>query len=470
MSAANPVMSGASAPARRPSAARRPPLVVIPQYFGSLVFDRRTSRYAPFDHEATAVLERALTTSAWQLAGERPELAGFVASFERAGYFGPDGRLAGVRLAAAPPADHLLGPLAVHVEVIAACNLTCAHCFAGELPRKTALTAGELDRLFGDLAALGSFRLGLTGGEPLLRKDLLDVLDAATARGLHPCLTTNGLLLDEHLARELGKRELVWLNVSLEGARAETNDAVRGAGTFDAVLARLRAVGRFMRFTLAFTITSRSADEVEACARLAREVGAHTAVFRPVYPVGVAAAHPELSPTFAAYSGALARLAGACAAESPAAGAAGALLRPIGTDEPGRGGLPAESFGPALRVPTQAVTYRGPGCGAANLVASISAAGDVSPCSFLGAAFESGNVRERPFAEIWRAGHAFRRLRQAAPGDTFRGGCRARAQAAHGSAFARDPWHDEWAAAGDPDAPRPLTNVYVQRPRLPVIP
>jgi len=444
----------------------RPPLVVIPQHFGSLVFDRRTSRYAPFDHEATAVLERALATSAWRLAGEHPELAGFVACFERAGYFGPDGRLAAVRLAADPPADHLLGPLAVHVEVIAACNLTCTHCFAGELPRKTALSAAELDRLFGELAALGSFRLGLTGGEPLLRKDLLDVIDAATAHGLHPCLTTNGLLLDERLARELGKRDLVWLNISLEGARAETNDAVRGAGTFDAVIAKLRALGRHLRFTLAFTITSRSAAEVEACARLAREVGAHTAVFRPVYPVGVAAAHPELSPTFAQYSGALARLAGACAAEPAGEGAA---LSPIGTDEPGRGGLSATRFGPALRIETQAVTYRGPGCGAANLVASISATGDVNPCSFLGSTFESGNVRERPFAEIWRAGHAFRRLREAGAGDAFRGGCRARAQAAHGSAFARDPWHDEWLAAADPEAPRPLTNLHVRRTHLPVL-
>ena len=43
--------------------------------------------------------------------------------------------------------------------------------------------------------ALGSFRLGLTGGEPLLRPDVLDVLDLATGAGLHPCLTTNALLI-----------------------------------------------------------------------------------------------------------------------------------------------------------------------------------------------------------------------------------------------------------------------------------
>src|SRR5262249_12637077 len=157
----------------------------------------------------------------------------FVDAFYRRGFFGLDGRLAADVLAVDVPPDHLVGPLAVHLEVVGACNLTCTHCFAGVLPRhQHPLTVAEMDALFADLAGLGSFRLGLTGGEPLLRKDLFDILDAATARGLHPCLTTNALLLTEDSAREFGRRELVWLNVSLEGPSAATNDAVRGAGTF----------------------------------------------------------------------------------------------------------------------------------------------------------------------------------------------------------------------------------------------
>ena len=408
------------------------PLVVIPQHFGSLVFDRRTSRYAPFDHETTAILRATLHAPAWTLPQRD-----FVAHFEREGYFRPDGYLAGVALDAEPPADHLLGPLAVHLEVIAACQLACTHCFAGDLPRKTTLSLAEIDRLCGELAALGSFRLGLTGGEPLLRKDILELVDAATAHGLHPCMTTNALALDEHVARELGKRDLVWLNVSLDGATAETNDAVRGAGTFDAVVGKLRALGRHMRFTLAFTITKRSAPEVIACAKLARELGAHSAVFRPLYPVGVARAHPELMPSYEEYTGALARLA-----ETTELSA-------------------IDPFSPAARSDTQAVTYAGPGCGAANLVASVSAAGDVNPCSFLGSAFDGGNIRTRPFAEIWNASQTFVKMR--AGGGDFRGGCRARAQAAHGDAFARDPWHDAWL--GEPSAPAPLTNL---RRSLPV--
>src|SRR5262249_57833330 len=98
------------------------------------------------------------------------------------------------------------------------------------------------------------FRRGVTGAEPLLRKDLSDVLDAATERGLHPCLTTNGLLITEETARAFGRRQLVWLNVSLEGPDAASNDAVRGAGTFDAVVQRLKLLRRHARFTLAFTV------------------------------------------------------------------------------------------------------------------------------------------------------------------------------------------------------------------------
>src|SRR5262249_52840115 len=162
---------------------------------------------------------------------------------------GLDGRLSADILDVEPPDDHLVGPLAVHLEVIGACNLTCSHCFAGKLPRNhDPLSVAEMDGLFADLAGLGSVRLGVTGGGPLLRKDLFDILDSATARGLHPCLTTNALLLDEGIVREFGKRDLVWLNVSLEGPDPETNDAIRGPGTFAAVIEKLKLLRRHARF------------------------------------------------------------------------------------------------------------------------------------------------------------------------------------------------------------------------------
>ncbi len=406
----------------------RPSLVLIPQHFGALLFDRRSSRYMPFDRPAAAALRAMIDSPAGDvIAASPPEdrdaVQGLTLELASKGFLRLDGRLAAAAIDREPPAHHLLGPLAVHLEIIGACNLTCTHCFAGELPRNHhPLKLAEMDGLFSQLAGLGSFRLGLTGGEPLMRKDLLDILDSATGHGLHPCLTTNALLMDERMARELGKRELVWLNVSLEGARPETNDSIRGPGVFERVLEKLSLLGRHARFTLAFTLTRNNLSEVEACVELARRVGAHTAVFRPLYPVGTAAKHADLMPSFQGYVDALARLERVEADSDLFA---------------------IDPFSPSAREELRGVVTSGPGCGAANTTASISVQGDVNPCSFLGRAFEAGNVRARPFEDIWREGHAFRRLREQAEGDSFTGGCRARAQFYKGSAFAEDPWQAE---------------------------
>jgi radical SAM protein with 4Fe4S-binding SPASM domain len=403
----------------------RQPLVLIPQYFGSLVFERHTSRYLPFDHEATRLLlvlhqapvEQLLAASAAERHDHEAILAFFECFYQR-GFFTLDGRLAADVLAVDVPADHLVGPLAVHLEIIAACNLTCTHCFAGTLPRNhDPLRVDEMDRLFGELASLGAFRLGLTGGEPLMRKDLFNILDAAVERGLHPCLTTNALLLTEETARELGKREFVWLNVSLEGPSAEVNDAVRGSGTFAAVLDRLRLLRKHARFT----ITRANAHLAKECAELAYQVGAHTAVFRPLYPVGVARDHPDLMPSFGQYSTALAELA--CM---------------DGHGEELRG---LDPFSPTTRVSGRAQIHTSPTCGAGQHVCSISVQGDVNPCSFLGSTFNTGNIRESSFASIWRHGQAMRRMREPT---TFRGGCRARSLTFQGSIDAPDPWMDEF--------------------------
>jgi radical SAM protein with 4Fe4S-binding SPASM domain len=315
------------------------------------------------------------------------------------------------------------------------------------------LTLVEMDGLFADLARLGSFRLGLTGGEPLMRKDLFDILDAAVGHGLHPCLTTNALLLTEDSARELGKRPLVWLNVSLEGPDAATNDPVRGAGTFDAVVEKLRLLRRHARFTLAFTVMSGNAHLARRCAELAHDVGAHTAVFRPLYPVGTALHHLDLMPTFDQYAGALRDLAD--------------------MDTPGADLRGLDPFGPDTRAATQPVIHTNHGCGAGQHVCSISVQGDVNPCSFLGPAFNTGNVREQPFEVIWRTGERLRLLREAGEADGFRGGCRARAQTFAGSALAADPWFTEHQGRTDGALPHPGANVVATARRalpLPLLP
>jgi radical SAM protein with 4Fe4S-binding SPASM domain len=385
------------------------PLVLIPQYFGSLVFDRRSARYLPFDAECTRLLRRAARQPL-----QDPGLRGFLQRFQEEGFWDLQGYFEAEILEIQPPASHLCGPLAVHLEVSAACNLSCSHCFAGSLPRReAALDRAKLDRLFQEMAGMGCFRLGLTGGEPLLRKDLLDILDSALDRGLCPSLTTNALLLTEEMARELGRRQLVWLNVSLEGATPASNDPVRGRGTWQRVLEKLKILRGHARFSLAFTITSGNAHEVEECVQLAQEVGAAGAVFRPLYPVGSAQKHPELMPSYRQYARAVETL----------------------------------GYSPRSRQVSAAHIYSGAGCGAANLICSVGLGGTVNPCSYLGSEFKAGNLRQRSLSEIWHESQNFHRLR-GIQGESFSGGCRARAQSLAGSAQAADPWQQEFLQLG----------------------
>ena len=412
------------------------PLVLIRQYFGSTVFDRSTSKYLPFDIETTKLLVRLkqqpfdVVLAEIQNEERRAQLIGFFEDFYKLGFFTVDLRFAGSVLEVKTPPDHLVGPLALHLEIVAACNLRCTHCFAGELPRREEpLTLAELDKLFAILARIGTFRIGLTGGEPLLRPDLFDIIDLATDHGLHPCVTTNGLLITEDIAREFGKRKLVWLNVSLEGATAETNDRVRGKGTFNLVRERLSLLSKHTRFTLAFTIMKTNLEEISDCADLAYKVGAHTAVFRPLYPVGIARHHLELMPSFAEYNDALNVLAGAQVDKK-------FELCSI------------DPFSPQTRQESQSTIYENYGCGAGNLVCSISLSGDVNPCSFLGPEFVAANIRNQSFEDIWHNTQTFRSMRglsgAAQTGgehsDRFTGGCRARALVLNGSVDAPDPW------------------------------
>lgn len=404
----------------------RAPWVLIPQWFGSILFERATARYWPFDHEITDILRRAksapLDPSTISDA-RRAGLDAFISEFYERGLFTIDLHFDGEIVDVAPAHGHLTGPLVTHLEVNAVCNLHCVHCFAGELPRKErALDLDELDALFRDLASIGALRLALSGGEPLMRRDLYELVDSAISQGIRTSITTNGTLLDEHHARELSRRDLLWLSVSLDGATRESNDAIRGNGVFDTVLERTKVLRGRVRFSLAMTVTSTNAHEGRAFGALARSVGASAAVLRPLYPTGLAARRLDLVPSFAQYRRALEELN------------EGASL-----DE-GCGLAEAEPYGPSQRELDQANVVTNLGCGAGTTLAAVSSSGVVSPCSFLGAAFDGPSIRDQPFSAIWNSARAFQRFRSPSAQERFDGGCRARALAHSGDAFAPDPW------------------------------
>jgi radical SAM protein with 4Fe4S-binding SPASM domain len=361
----------------------------------------------------------------------RNQIINFFEQFSKINFFDLEQRFAGSILNIVPPQNYLAGPLTVHLEVMDLCNLKCKHCFAGKrLKHDPPLNLRELERLFASMANMGAFRLGLTGGEPLLRLDLFEIIDLAIGYGLSPCLTTNGLLITEDIAKEFGKRKLAWLNVSMEGATSETHDNIRGKGTYARLLQRLSILSQHTKFSLAFTLMRANLHEAHAFTELAYQVGAQAAVFRPLYPIGTALDYPELMPSFEEYIDILESLSETTNSK----------LFEFCSVHP---------WGPKTRENSQSIIYEAFGCGAGNTVSSVSVSGDVSPCSFLGPKYIAGNLRERTFEQIWDSSSVFEKMRTI-PGDekcmncslynTCSGGCRARALAINGSISAADPW------------------------------
>jgi MoaA/NifB/PqqE/SkfB family radical SAM enzyme len=404
-----------------------------------VVFDRRsgTHRRVDLDELALLVALRGDDDAPQRVAADvvdawpDPERArAIVVRLASDGVFFSRGRLLAD---VAPDHDDVVDPpLLLHLEIHGACPLRCTHCFAGALPRReTPLSRDELRALFAELWSLGTTRVSLTGGEPLLRRDFFDVVDDAAAAGLFVSLTTSGVTIDDDVARALAARlhdgRLGWLSVSLEGPDAALNDAVRGAGVFDDVVGRLAHLrAHDAPFALAFTVRPALTRHVVACARFARDVGAGGAVFRPLYPTGHALRDPSLWPTRAQWTQALDSLR---RWDDPDVAIVVERSDASGDDD-------HDDHDEEERAPHA--------CDAGRTQASVSLGGHVSPCSFLGEDFMGPSLRGRGFFSLWREHAVFRAVRDDDDDRDggYDGGCRARSLAVSGSVHARDPWRD----------------------------
>jgi sulfatase maturation enzyme AslB (radical SAM superfamily) len=167
----------------------------------------------------------------------------------------------------------------LHLEITNACNLSCAHCYVSsgkKLPNE--LTTEELKSVIDQLTPFGDQLLVISGGEPAVRKDCMHLTEyAVLERGLKVDLYSNAYKFPrkfaEHLVaiNEVGPGE-VNLQVSIEGADAETNDAVRGRGSFEQIersMAMFRELGLHRRVTLFACVTTANVAQVPAMIELA---------------------------------------------------------------------------------------------------------------------------------------------------------------------------------------------------------
>lgn len=176
---------------------------------------------------------------------------------------------------AAGPRRNPPGPVVIW-NLIRRCNLTCKHCysisadtdFAGEL------STAEVFRVMDDLKAARVPVLILSGGEPLLRPDIFDVARRAKAMGFYVGLSSNGTLIDKGNIDAIAEVGFDYVGVSLDGI-ADTHDRFRRcAGAFDASMAGIRLCReRGIKIGVRYTMTEDNAHDLPALLTLVEEEG-----------------------------------------------------------------------------------------------------------------------------------------------------------------------------------------------------
>jgi mycofactocin radical SAM maturase len=295
----------------------------------------------------------------------------------------------------------LAAPICLTWEWTYACNLSCAHCLSSSGRRDPdELTTSEMRSVIDQLRFMQVFYVNVGGGEPTVRPDFWELLDYAVASQIGVKFSTNGLRLDAERAQRLAATDYVDVQISLDGASRQVNDAIRGPGSYDMALGAMEnlAAAGVRDFKISVVMTRHNVPQLDEFAALAERFGAQLRITR-LRPSGRGAdVWHELHPTDAQQRQIYSWLV-----------------------DHGDRVLTGDSF---FHLNALGATPL-PGlnlCGAGRVVCLIDPIGDVYACPFaIHDAFKAGTVRTfGGFAEVWRSAPLFARLRT----ETSGGECR----------------------------------------------
>lgn len=307
----------------------------------------------------------------------------------------------------------LKAPICLTWELTYACNLACVHCLSSSGRRDPdELSTAEAKALIDEMARLQIFYVNIGGGEPMVRSDFFELIDHCVAKGVGVKFSTNGTRLTKEKAARLAATDYVDVQISIDGADAVTNDAIRGPGSFDAAITAMENLyeAGFGEFKISVVMTRQNIPQIDQFEAIAARYGAQLRLTR-LRPSGRGAdTWDELHPTQAQQR----------------------ELYQWLLDRPGV--LTGDSFFhlSALGDPLDGLNL----CGAGRVVCLIDPVGDVYACPFvIHDDFKAGNVRsEGGFTTVWRESDLFTSLREPSSAgacascgsyDACQGGCMA---------------------------------------------
>ena len=327
-------------------------------------------------------------------------------------------------------------------EVTSACNLRCIHCHVtADRPAPDELNTDDAKRFIDDIARVDEFRmLVYTGGEPLVRKDIFELMHHAKLCGLINVIATNGTLITDEVAFRLKEEGLATAAVSLDSYRDEIHDYVRNKeNTYDLAMRGIRALKKAgIPLQINATAMQYNFGDLDELLELVDGLGSGIMLMYQLVPVGrgdaIRDATLSMNENERLFKFLSKKQKEISTIVEPVAGP---QYWPYLMEQKGlKNGL-------WMRLARQVFH----GCAAGRGFVYIKANGDVWPCPFV--EVSAGNVRERPFDRIWQESDVFRKLRNRqntlkgkcgqCSYRTICGGCRGRAMACSGDYLAEDP-------------------------------
>ena len=139
--------------------------------------------------------------------------------------------------------DNLKGPVFVPIDITYKCNLNCPYCYVSASHRKsTQLPKDKVFKILDELSEMDVLGICLCGGESTLHKNILDIINYASSKGIFTNMVTNGTLINEKFASKLSESGIKIVQVSVDGSKPEIMDALRGKGAFERAINAIRVL------------------------------------------------------------------------------------------------------------------------------------------------------------------------------------------------------------------------------------
>jgi len=195
----------------------------------------------------------------------------------------------------------VVGPLHGSIIITYRCNLRCSMCELWKRPieygalGKKELTTKELKKVIDDFREIGTTGIGFTGGEPMLRKDIFELVNYTKKKGMITHMSSNGLIINEQIASKIMQSGLDAIGFSLDGATAETHDKIRGIkGSYEKVINSILLLNKLnerrkkkLIIIVVTVISTLNLHEIRELVSLLRKLKVDKISFIPFHDIGI---------------------------------------------------------------------------------------------------------------------------------------------------------------------------------------